>query len=221
MFPIASENETLSYRPATSNHAIHRYTEQEIQQVSRDLVHHGRQSWSENPRLYIILRDIGQIKGPDQPQPLDDLIKNGLNDFWIPVTSESLLQHILEPEDRVRFLQVQDRVCLQSKSFLLGPQNSHGNFASRDDVPFQRRRWIARGRVGYVDEVLSLTDREVYARKNIRKVDYFGDARRDIERFRCELQVLRRIKHRHCVQIVSIIENVNFHINYLAGSAPD
>jgi serine/threonine protein kinase len=70
--------------------------------------------------------------------------------------------------------------------------------------------------VGY--EVLSLADREVYARKSIRKLSYFEDVRRNIERFRCELQVLRRIKHRHCVQIVSVIETGQS-VNCLAGSA--
>jgi len=209
MFPIANANETSSNQPGTLSHSVYRYTDQEIQQVSRNLVRNGRQSWSENPRLYIILRDIGQIKGTDELQLLDDLIRNGLNDFWIPITSESILQHILRPEIRVIFLQVQDRVCLQSTSFRVEPPNSHGNFATRDDVPFQSLRSIGQGRVGYVDEVLSLTDREVYARKRIRKVSYFGDLKSDIERFRCELQVLRRIRHRHCVQIVSIIEIVN------------
>jgi hypothetical protein len=208
MFPIANANETPYEQPGTSIHSVRRYTEQEIQEISRDLVKNGRQSWSENPRLYIILRDIGQIKGATQPQLLDNLIRRGLNDFWIPITSESILQDIFKPQVRLRFLQVQDCVCLQPSSLRLGPLNSHGNFATKEDVPFQRCRSIGRGRVGYVDEVLSLTDREIYARKSIRKLSCFDDVRRNIERFRCEIQVLRRIKHRHCVQVVSVIETV-------------
>jgi hypothetical protein len=208
MFPIANAKETPYEQPGTSIDSVRRYTEQEIQEISGDLVKNGRQSWSENPRLYIILRDIGQIKGATQPQLLDNLIRRGLNDFWIPITSESILQDIFKPQVRLRFLQVQDCVCLQPTSLRLGPLNSHGNFAKKEDVPFQRCRSIGRGRVGHVDEVLSLKDREVYARKSIRKLSYFEDVRRNIERFRCELQVLRRIKHRHCVQIVSMFDTV-------------
>ena len=202
MFPITRADETLPSQSHPTGHVVDRYTEQEIQEVARDLFRDGKRSWSENPRLYIILRDIGQIKDTSQPQLLDILIKNGLNDFWIPITSETILQQILKLEVCHQFLQVQGRVCLQSTSFRLGPHNYHGNFATKDDVPFERRRSIGRGHIGLVDEVLSLTDRQVYARKSIRKVSYFGDARNDVEKFRRELQALRRIKHRHCVQIV-------------------
>jgi hypothetical protein len=204
MFQIASAGGALPKQSRQAGQIDDRYTEQEIQQVALDLLRDGHHSWSDNPRLYIILRDIGQIKDTSQPQPLDVLLRNGLNDMWIPLTSDTTLRQLLKPEICFQFLRAQDRVCLHSKCFRLGPRDSHGHFATRHDAPFERRRSIGRGRIGRVDEVLSLSDRRVYARKTIRKASDFGDnrGRDDIESFRCEVQVLRRIKHQHCVQMV-------------------
>ena len=204
MFQIASADGALPKQSHQAGQIDDRYTEQEIQQVALDLLRDGHRSWSDNPRLYIILRDIGQIKDTSQPQPLDVLLRNGLNDLWIPLTSDTTLRQLLKPEICFQFLRAQDRVCLPSKCFRLGSRDSHGHFATRHDAPFECRRSIGQGRIGRVDEVLSLSDRRVYARKTIRKASDFGDnrGRDDIESFRCEVQVLRRIKHQHCVQMV-------------------
>jgi serine/threonine protein kinase len=204
MSSLSSTNGTLPNQPYQTGHIVDRYTEQDIQQVATDLLRDGHHSWSNNPRLYIILRDIGQIKDSSQPQLLDVLLKNGLNDMWIPITSDATLKQFLKPEICCQFLQAQGRVCLHSASFGLGPWDSHRHFATRDGAPFEYRRRIGQGHIGLVDEVFSPTDRKLYARKSIRKSSDFGYTRLqdDVERFRCEMQVLRRIKHRHCVQIV-------------------
>lgn len=230
MFLTASANGALPKQSHQTGQSFDRYTEQEIQQVATDLLKHGYHSWSNNPRLYIILRDIGQIKDTSQPQTLDVLLKNGLNDMWIPITTDTTLQRLLKPEIYFQFLQAQNSVCIQSTSFRLRTPGFHGHFATRYDAPFERRRSIGRGRIGRVDEVLSLTDRRVYARKSIRKVSDFGDTRGrdDIERFRCEVRVLRRIQHRHCVRIVSrpillsnCLKRIKFSIPGSAGSNAD
>lgn len=62
MFPIASAGGALPKQSHQAGQIDDRYTEQEIQQVALDLLRDGHRSWSDNPRLYIILRDIGQIK---------------------------------------------------------------------------------------------------------------------------------------------------------------
>ena len=204
MFSISSTNGTLPNQSDQTGQNVDRYTEQEIQQIATDLLRDGHRSWSNNPRLYIILRDIGQIKDSSQPQLLDVLLKNGLSDMWIPITSDATLKQFLNPEICCQFLQAQGRVCLHSASSRLGPWVSHRHFATQDGAPFELRRRIGQGHIGLVDEVFSPTDRKLYARKSIRKSSDFGYTRHqgDIERFRSEMQVLRRIKHRHCVQIV-------------------
>ena len=204
MSSISSTNGSFPNQSSQTGQIVDRYTEQEIQQVVTDLLRDGHRSWSNNPRLYIILRDIGQINDSSQPQLLDVLLKNGLNDMWIPIASDATLKRLLKPEICCQFFQAQGRVCLHSASFRLGPWDSHRHFATRDGAPFEPRRQIGQGHIGLVDEVFSPTDGKLYARKSIRKSSDFGHTRcqDDIERFRCEMQVLRRIKHRHCVQIV-------------------
>jgi hypothetical protein len=202
MFPVANETRVSSPRPESAGHDVNSYSEQEIIQVAEQLLKDGKDTWSQNPRLYLILRDIGQIEDTTQPQLLDNLINEGFNDFWIPVASIDILQQILPRDLPSQFFHAQSRVCVQPADFRIGLGNFHGHFIEKDGPPFAYPRWIGKGRVGHVEEVLSLTDGKVYARKSIRKLSHFSRAQDDIQRFRCELQVLRRIKYKHCVKIV-------------------
>ena len=54
------------------------YSDLELQQMSRLLRNMGRGSWSKVPRLYTILRIIGQL------QLLDSFIDQGITDIWFP-----------------------------------------------------------------------------------------------------------------------------------------
>jgi hypothetical protein len=203
MYPVASEAEVSSTRPESASRDVDPYSDQEIKQVAAQLLRDGRDTWSQNPRLYIVLRDIGQIEETTQSQLLDKLINDGFNDFWIPVASVDILQQMLPLNLHSRFLQAQSRVCVQPVDFRIGLGNFHGHFTEKERPPFASKRWIGRGHVGHVDEVLSLTDGQVYARKSIRKLSDFPRAKEDVKKFRCELQTLRHIKYKHCVEIVS------------------
>jgi hypothetical protein len=203
MCPVAGEAEVFSTRHDSASRDVDPYSEQEIKQVAAQLLRDGKDTWSQNPRLYIILQDIGQIEDTTQPQLLDKLINDGFNDFWIPVISRDILQQILPRNLHSRFLRAQSRVCVQPVDFRIGLGNFHGHFTQKDGPPFASRRWIGSGHVGDVDEVLSLMDGQVYARKSIRKLSRFSRAQDDVQKFRSEVQVLSRIKYKHCVEIVS------------------
>jgi hypothetical protein len=178
------------------------YTEEEILRLAESLLNEGKRALSEAPRLYIILRDIGQID--HHHQLLDDLIEKGVNDLWLPITSDFILSQILPEHLRVHFLRAQTRVCVLPTNFRLGLGSPHGHFLTTAASPFQRLQSIGRGSMGHVEKVLSLVDGRVYARKSIPKLSNYSHARDDVQRFRSELQALRRIKHRHCVEIVRI-----------------
>ena len=181
----------------------HRYQESDIQQVASDLRRDGKQSWSENPRLYIILRDIAPLIENDQPQVIDELINDGINDTWLPIFSKSMLKKILPlyPQLHLPFLQAQKSVCTEPSRFRLAYGCPHGHL-TRGSPPFRSIREVGAGRASVVDEVESLTDGKLYARKTISRASNLRLARDDIRRFRCEIQTLIRINHWHCVKIV-------------------
>jgi hypothetical protein len=204
MSAVINGGEILQSRVGPTRTEVVPYSEEEINEVARDLFKKGKQTWSENPRLYVILRDIGQVGC--QPQLIDKLIENGVSDLWIPITSEFLLSEILPEEElHSHFLHAQRRVCVQPLDFRLGLGSVHGHFATTKDSPFEVLQSIGTGRVGHVEKVVGLVDGKVYARKRVRKESFYNNARNRIHRFRCELEVLRRIKHRHCVEIVRVL----------------
>ena len=63
MFAAHSGEEDLQGQDARPNDHEHQYSEEEINQVAIDLSKNGKELWSENPRLYIILRELDQIPG--------------------------------------------------------------------------------------------------------------------------------------------------------------
>jgi hypothetical protein len=214
MCPVAGEAEVFSTRHELASRDVDPYSEQEIKQVAAQLLRDGKNTWSQNPRLYIILRDIGQIEDTIQPQLVDKLINDGFNDFWIPIVSRDILQQILPRNLHSQFLRTQDRVCVQPVDFRIGLGNFHGHFTAKDGPPFASKRGIGSGHVGDVDEVLSLIDGQVYARKSIRKLSRFSRAQDDVQKFRSELHALSRIKYKHCVEIVSQSLSSHWYISY-------
>jgi hypothetical protein len=202
MSSICAEHGHSHKAPHIADSDVDLYSEQDISDVITDLRNAGLHIWSENPRLYLVFRDIDHIREPGEPQLLDDFIERGINDIWIPITSTYLLQQILPPGLHDIFLLAQRRVCSQSTNIQKQSRNAHRNFATKNEAPFEQRRSIGDGSLGHVDEVRSLQDGRLYARKIIRKSSDFKTARKEIQRFHCELETLRRISHRHCVQIV-------------------
>jgi hypothetical protein len=202
MYPAINGYETSGSQVGPANPQESPYSEKEILNVSVSLLSKGERALSEVPRLYIILRDIGQVG--THHQLLDELIEKGVNDLWLPITSDFILSQILPKQLRARFLQAQTRVCVLPTNFRLGLESPHGHFPTIAASPFQHLQSIGRGSKGHVEKVLSLVDGRVYARKSIQKLNNYSHARDDVQRFRSELHALRRIRHKHCVKIVRI-----------------
>lgn len=203
MFAAHSGDERLQNPNPEPNEGDHQYSEQEIQEIALHLAKEEQPLWSENPRLFIILRDMNRIPGINGPHITDKFVNNGINDTWLPILSKSL-DTLLPPLARPHFLCAQSRVCGQPSEFKLGFRSAHGHFPSKNSAPFARRRVIGFGRVGEVDEVWSLVDRQIYARKVIhRPWRNFTSTNKSVRSFRRELKALRRIDHMHCVKFVS------------------
>jgi hypothetical protein len=169
------------------------YTDTELLQISIYLRNNRRESWAGVPRLYTVLRLIGQLNS------LDSLIEIGVTDIWFPFDSASL-PDILASSARANFLKYQNMVLSKSLMFEKNPERIHAHFARDEPLPFQVVGRLGFGSGGHVDKVISNVSHRQYARKQLRKPR--GVGKKDINSFLMELQILKRINHHHCVELV-------------------
>lgn len=79
------------------------YTDKELAHIASLLRESDRASWSQVPRIYVVLRLIGQLRH------LDAFIDQGLNDFWLPF-NVSQLPKKMAAADRNQFIEHQNMV---------------------------------------------------------------------------------------------------------------
>jgi serine/threonine protein kinase len=125
-----------------------------------------------------------------------------LFDYWFPVLEKSLPE-ILPPRIRAAFLAAQSLVMTQSMDLEKGDQGHHCYFRKGETPPFEMKGVLGRGGSGQVDRVLNLISFKEYARKRVlRSTAFRGRRKEDIKQFIAEIEVLKRLKHRHVVEIV-------------------
>ena len=169
------------------------YTDAELLQISTYLRNNRRGSWADVPGLYTVLRLIGQLTS------LDWLIEIGVTDIWFPFNSASLLD-ILTPSARANFLKCQNMVLSKSPMFEKNSERTHAHFAHDEPLPFHVVGRLGFGTGSFVDKVISNVSHRQYARKQLQKPREVG--KQDSKSFLTELQILKRINHHHCVELV-------------------
>lgn len=171
------------------------YNESEIYEISL-LLQDVNPRWSKVPRTYIVLRTI------DCLSLLDDFIDVGFSDHWFPVTERSL-PHCLRSNARVKFVSAQDLVLTKSIGLEKGEKGKHLYFKQGEPLPFERKATLGSGGFGQVDKVLSLISFKEYARKRVpRRSLTTGRGAESIKQFVAEIEVLKRLNHRHVVEFV-------------------
>jgi serine/threonine protein kinase len=189
-----------AYFPAQDEAATHEdqshYSDSDVMEIS-NLLKQTRGTWSRVPRLYIVLRIIGQL------HRLDDFIDLGFTDYWFPLKSKSL-PDFLGPTDKANFVHAQSLVLTQASDLENGEIGRHRNFDSKESIPFESRGDLGHGAFGGVDKVVSLVSRKIYARKLIyrRALFPFPRAAQTMAAYVSELEILKRLKHRHAVELV-------------------
>lgn len=170
------------------------FTDRQCQDITRLLRENGKDSWSRAPRIYIILRLIGQL------QVLDAFLDQGVNDLWLPLIQSSL-PHALSVAYHQEFMTAQP-LALTKALDLEKNTGGHAHFTRDDPFPFETKETLGRGASGIVDRIISpLSDRE-FARKRFRRRK--GLCKTELESFMNELKILKRLHHIHCVELVSI-----------------
>ncbi len=168
------------------------YSDPEIHEISRCLKFTDQHRWSDAPRLYIVLRMIGQLT------VLDILLDEGINDLWFPFTPASVPK-LLSPDLRVTFLDAQQLVLTKAVDLETGSKR-HTHFGKDDAFPFEIRGKLGRGASANVDTIYNPLSHREFARKRFRKGR--GQSKGELDNFKNELQVLKRIQHDHCIKLV-------------------
>ena len=171
------------------------YSDWEIQEISRHLRDVEGHKWSQAPRLYVVLRTIGQLT------LLDHMIEHGYNDVYFPFHPGSM-PLFLTPTVRTRFLEAQPLVLTKAVDLEKGGLKHHAHFGRDDVFPFDVREKLGRGGYGVVDKIVSTFSGREFARKRFARSKASAN-RGELQTFRTELQVLKRISHIHCVELVS------------------
>jgi tRNA A-37 threonylcarbamoyl transferase component Bud32 len=170
------------------------YSDADVQQIS-SLLAYSNVAWSRAPRMYIILRLI------DNLNLLDGLLESGFTDHWLPVAARTLPSS-WGPNVKAKFLRIQPVVLTKSIDLEKGDEGKHRHFGQDEPLPFVVKTILGRGGSGQVDRVLSLISYKEYARKRIRRTHIFGDAKLNMRIYTNELETLKRLRHRHIVQLV-------------------
>jgi serine/threonine protein kinase len=84
-----------------------------------------------------------------------------------------------------------------------GDKGQHCHFRHDESLPFKEKGILGTGGFGQVDRILSLISFREYARKRVPRSTIFGGRRmEDVKQFITEIEVLKRLKHRHVVEFV-------------------
>jgi hypothetical protein len=137
------------------------FTDMQCGGIARLLVQSGKLSWSVAPRIYIVLRLIGQL------QHFDAFLDHGINDLWLPFSPASL-PSCLGLAYHEEFLKRQTLVLTKAINLENGSKG-HAHFTRNDPFPFEVKETLGEGGFGYVDKIVSPLSGRVFARKRFRR----------------------------------------------------
>jgi hypothetical protein len=170
------------------------YSDFDLQNISKLLKSGGRHSWSEVPRIYTVLRIIGEL------QAIELFLDQGITDIWFPFSFASLPK-ALGSTFQGNFLDAQRVVLTKGLDFEKDENREHAHFGRGDALPFKVENELGAGNYSQVHKITSLISMRAYARKQFRR----GNGPRseaEIKNFKTELQILKKIHHHHCVELV-------------------
>ena len=149
----------------------------------------------DNPR--IILSYINR----EDALPLFD--QHEINNLWLPLQKLVLRRLLSVPHDAAEYDKNQQDILFKGWSSRALPK--HWHFASEDGDDMMRSvKILGEGSFGLVEEVVLDTQPEpiVCVRKRFVRPHRLNGQQKLFEAFRREINVMRQVSHRHCVEIV-------------------
>jgi len=135
-------------------------TETDICDIAEVLTRSSKDAWSRVPRIYSVLRKIGQLDA------IDAFIDDGFTDVFFPFSGATLPETLRDHSARLNFLELQHLVY-DTEALDLERHARHGHFSDPKDVPLKKVGELGKGGFGYVDRVVSTISHKEYARKLI------------------------------------------------------
>jgi serine/threonine protein kinase len=137
----------------------------------------------------------------DQLEIMDAFVDNQISDKSFPFEQKTLPKDLSDPSARSAFLHAQTKVL--SKGYdLVKTNGKHRHFADASHVPLQTVAELGKGAFGHVDMVISTISNDQYARKRILRGRTPLRDRRVLEDLETELQILKKLSHRHIVTLI-------------------
>jgi hypothetical protein len=136
------------------------FTESDICGIADVLERSSRDAWSRIPRIYSLLRKIGQLGA------IDAFIDSGVTDVSFPFSKSTLPEAMRDHSARLKFLELQHLVY-NTEALDLERQARHGHFSDPHDIPLKKVGELGKGGFGFVDRVVSTISHKEYARKLI------------------------------------------------------
>ena len=164
-----------------------------LAQVSQLLTEYERTDWAESPRLYTILFLIGE------EQQMRKFVEYGISDIAIPLRDCRWVP--LKKDQGEAFIEAQRYLITEFEGLDAADKvvHLHGHFDDGDEY-FEKKKDLGQGAFGYVDSVISVSDKKFYARKRILKDIREGELARILQEFSKELEVFKALSHRHLVK---------------------
>ncbi|KAH7086896.1 kinase-like domain-containing protein, partial [Paraphoma chrysanthemicola] len=176
------------------------YTDKDITDIARLLEETRRTSWGKIPRIYTVLRLIGQIPF------IESFLDEGLNDMWLPFKM-SQLPSTMSGTARNRFVECQNMVLTKAMNLENTAIKRHTHFGKGEELPLDIGEELGQGGYGSVHQAYSPLSGRTYALKRFRRAKQNA---REIESFMTELQILQRINHHHCIELVASYTDSKF-----------
>lgn len=172
--------------------------ETDIRDIAQVLVRTSQASWSRIPRIYSVLRIIGQL------EVISSFLDEDITDVWFPFSQRTLPASFNTHASRLDFLDAQHLVFNKKALNLERENTKHGHFPDSTEIPLRKIGELGKGGYGFVDRVISTVSHREYARKLIPRGKTFKKDRQVLKAFERELSNLKSLsqQHPHIIELI-------------------
>lgn len=151
--------------------------------------------WHKNPKLYYVLRQMKRLDF------FDRILSTGVSDLWLPLQKRLVCKWADDDSTTKSFLKCQ-KLCLDEEipAVFRGEQIT---LADSDDLGLVQVKFLGAGGFGEVCHVTSRQNGQSYARKTIQRPVRYEGHLDTMKNFRNEVLGMRRVRHRHCVDLAA------------------
>ncbi|KAK5163506.1 uncharacterized protein LTR77_010688 [Saxophila tyrrhenica] len=175
------------------------FREAEFERIAELLKLRGKPKWALRPRTYVVLYMTGLESA------MDSFVAEERSDIYLPYQKGNL-PNGLTGSERDLFLSYQNNVLTGRGAILERKGGAHQHFEGGSaDTLFIYIRTLGTGMAGFqtqVDHVVGKRTLSHFALKKIGRNAFSKDDQRSIDLFANELDILKRLTHRHIVQLV-------------------